>query len=33
MHYPLFISKTFKTVSIATVSASLLILSGCSEDQ
>jgi hypothetical protein len=33
MHYPLFISKTLKTVSIATLSAGLLILSGCSEDQ
>ena len=33
MHYPLFISKTLKTVSITTLSASLLILSGCSEDQ
>ena len=33
MHYPLFINKTLKTVSIAALSAGLLILSGCSEDQ
>jgi hypothetical protein len=33
MHYPLIISKTLKNLGIATLSAGLLILSGCSGDQ